>query len=254
MDHAPLSRDASDVASTLPVPRHDWALFLDLDGTLIDIAPTPDSVVVEPGVVASLIAARSALSGALAIVSGREVAVIDALLAPARLPAAGCHGAEFRADPALPAMPLGPSPPAHVVARAQYEADATGLLLERKPTSMVLHFRQAPEREAQALRIARGLAAELGPGFELLPSHMAFELRPAGIDKGQAVTRLMRSPPFRGRIPFFLGDDVTDEAGIAAARSLGGDGVRLGSQVDATPSDVRAWLARLPAAVSGYAT
>lgn len=230
----------------LPRPSHDWALFLDLDGTLIDIAPRPDAVRAEPDLPPSLIAASDALGGALAIVSGRPVDFIDALLAPARLPAAGSHGAELRRSAEASTLFQAQPPADDVVRHAETESLRLGLHLERKPSGIVLHFRQHPALESAARLLIAELASLAGPAFEILPASMAFELRPHGYDKGSAVRALMRALPFAGRRPFFIGDDVTDDHGIEAARALGGGGMRLGVHVDAGPPDVRAWLASLP--------
>jgi trehalose 6-phosphate phosphatase len=231
----------------LPMPRADWALFLDLDGTLLDFAPRPDAVTVPASLAPALLAGASALSGALAVVSGRDIATLDALLHPARVPAAGSHGAELRIGAEAAVIRHAPPIPAALVAAAAAEAAARGLHLETKPVSLVLHYREAPERAAGAEAAMSRLAALAGPAYEILPAALALELRPRGFDKGRAVAALMATPPFAGRRPFFLGDDVTDRQGIAAARALGGDGALVGTDIAARPADVRAWLAALPA-------
>lgn len=233
----------------LPRPAGDWALFLDLDGTLIDFAPRPEVAVAPPTLAGQLRAAEAALDGALAIVSGRAIEMIDRLLAPARLVAAGCHGAELRALPTGPAQRLAAVPDAALLRAAGDLARAEGLHLEAKPTGLVLHYRGWPERAGAARAAAEALRALAGPDFEVLPAVLAFELRPRGFDKGMAVRTLMAAAPFLGRRPFFIGDDITDLDGIEAARSLGGEGLLLGRDVAAGPAEIRAWLAALPEAI-----
>ncbi|MCS6920601.1 MAG: trehalose-phosphatase [Elioraea sp.] len=233
----------------LPRPQDDWALFLDLDGTLIDFAPIPEAARAPVGLASALSAAAEALGGALAIVSGREIAAIDRLLRPAKLAAAGCHGGEIRLSPdgvvTLHAPPLDPA----LVAEAKALAAAEGLLLEVKATGLALHVRSCPDREAAADALARHLAARAGADYEMLPGALVREVRPRAVDKGLAVRVLMGSPSFSGRRPIFVGDDVTDRDGIAAARALGGEGILLGQDTAADPTVVRAWLAALPNAL-----
>jgi len=233
----------------LPLPASDWALFLDLDGTLIDFAPRPDAAFAPPELPAALAAAAAALGGALAIVSGRAVAVIDRLLAPVRLPAAGCHGAELRGLPGRPSQRLAAAPTARLLGVGEAIAAAANLLLETKPSGLVLHYRATPARAREAREAAEALLAEAGPGYELMPAALAFELRPRGFDKGMAIRSLMQAAPFAGRRPVFIGDDITDLDGIAAAEGMGGQGLLLGRDTKAGPAGIRAWLAALPAAV-----
>ena len=223
------------------------ALLLDFDGTLVDIAPTPASVCVPAGLREDLAALVDRLSGAVALVSGRPIAELDALLAPLRLPTAGEHGATLRASPAeVPRrLPLPEIPP-HWRSMAETWAQGTpGVLVEHKPAGFVLHFRLAPE--AGAMLHAR-LQALMGAdaGFALAPASAAWEVRPRGIDKGGAVRALMAEPPFLGRRPIYIGDDTTDEDGIAAAQALGGTGLRV-PECFGDAAGVRAWLAGIAA-------
>jgi trehalose 6-phosphate phosphatase len=221
----------------------DWALFLDLDGTLLDIAPTPDSVVVPPGLVDSLVRTSRRLDGALAVVTGRARAVADGLLAPLTLPGGFGHGAELRdtqgglhgAEVSLP----GHWPTLVEAAAASHP----GLIAETKPHGVALHYRAAPEAREAARAALLSLLRGHEDDFALLPAHMAFELRLRGATKASPVQALMRSPPFAGRRPVFVGDDVTDEDGMAAARALGGLGLKVGRDF-ADPAHVRAWLAQ----------
>ncbi len=219
------------------------ALLLDLDGTLIDIAPTPDSVVVEPGLVATLRDLAASLSGALAVVSGRPIDVVDRLLQDAPHAVAGEHGAAIRHAPhAAVERPDLPAPPDAWLQRADAMIAAhPGAVMERKARGFTMHFRGAPDAGPRFHDLLQGLLAGQTV-FQLLGGSMVWEVRPAGADKGRAVRMLMRRAPFAGRVPVFIGDDVTDEDGMRVARAMGG----LGLRVDAcfgTPAGVRAWLA-----------
>lgn len=233
--------------TSLGVPEIEagWALFLDLDGTLLDIAPTPDAVLVPPGLTDTLTGLGERLGGALAIVTGRPRETVDRLLAPIA-PAGGFgHGAELRdAAGRLGGAEAMPTLPADWAARLQRDAAAwPGVLLERKPYGLALHYRAAPQRRDAVRSALETLLAGHAEDYALLPAHMAFEIRPRRATKGRAVDALMRSAPFRGRLPVFVGDDVTDEAGMEAARRHGGFGLRVGRDF-AGPPEVRAWIAR----------
>ena len=221
------------------------ALLLDFDGTLVDIAATPASVSVPPTLLRDLGALHERLNGALAVVSGRPVGELDALLAPLRLPAAGEHGAAIRTAPAAePLRPRLPAvPPAWREAADDLARAMPGVLVEQKPGGFVLHYRLAPAA-GPALHDALSRLVGGAPGFEIMPAAAAWEVRPRGIDKGEAVRALMQAAPFRGRRPIFIGDDVTDEDGIAAACALGGAGLRV-PDAFGDAAGVRAWLAAL---------
>jgi trehalose 6-phosphate phosphatase len=234
----------ADLLSPRETARH-CALFIDFDGTLIEIAPRPDAVQVPPDLVATLKALHERLQGAVAIVSGRAIDVLDALLAPLQMPGAGEHGLALRRHMAGAVMrasaaqvPLVWREAASALAQA-----APGTLLEHKPAGFVLHYRANPQ-------VGASLGAELASlvatdrRFEVLPAHCAFEVRPRGLTKGDAVAQLMREPPFQGRRPIFIGDDVTDAHGIAAAQALGGHGLWLAESFG-TPAGLRAWLDRV---------
>ena len=219
------------------------ALLLDLDGTLLDIAPTPDSVIVPADLVDTLVALRVALDGALAIVTGRAIPVVDGFLRQA-FAAAGEHGGAVRLTPDGPTQrPDLPSVPPEWIARAEALVAAhPGTILERKARGFALHFRAAPEAGSVFGPTLDALVASI-PGFQLMPGLMLWEIRPLGADKGSAVAALMAHPPFRGRLPLFIGDDVTDEDGMRVARAMGGEGLRVDAAFG-TPSGVRAWLAK----------
>ena len=218
------------------------ALLLDLDGTLLDIAPTPDAVVVPPDLMASLRALRGRLDGALAVISGRPVEQVEALLPDTVQAIAGEHGGAIRHAPgeALERFDLPTPSEAWFAAGARIAAAHPGAALERKAHGFVLHYRAAPTL-GPALCEALAALVEGSDRFVIVPARKAWELRPHGADKGTAVEALMRRAPFAGREPVFIGDDVTDEDGIAAARRLGGVGLRV-ADAFGTPTGVRAWL------------
>jgi trehalose 6-phosphate phosphatase len=223
-------------------PLQRTALLLDLDGTLLDIAPTPDAVTVPKALPASLHALRRLLGDALAVITGRPVETVDALLGDAAFAVAGEHGGALRREPGQPLERAAlPSPPKAWLDEAQRLAGAfPGALFEPKARGFALHFRAVPAA-GQPLRSA--LIDLLGESkdFELLPAHMLWEVRPLGADKGKALTTLMERPPFRGRLPVFIGDDVTDEDAIAAAAAMGGTGLRV-ADAFGDAAGVRAWL------------
>ena len=207
------------------------ALFLDFDGTLAPLAPRPQDVQVPTWVRPALALLAQRHDGALAIVSGRPIAQIDAFLAPLRLPAAGAHGAEWRDVAGHLATRHAPPPAAVLERAAALAAEHAGLILEPKSSGLSLHFRARPELEA-VCRQALGAALAGVPGgaasWEWLHGHFVFELKQRVVSKGVALGALMARPPFAGRVPVFVGDDVTDEDGIGAAQAVGGFGVRVG--------------------------
>jgi trehalose 6-phosphate phosphatase len=228
-------------------PRRDQALFLDIDGTLLDIAPRPDAVVVPPGLVDTLRAASRLVGGALALVSGRALETIDRLIAPLTLPAAAEHGAILRlADGHIESGVERTVPLAwreHLKAETK---DWPGVLVGHKHTSVDVHYRLAPEREAVVRALVMRIVAE-DPAFEVLPARMAFEIRPRGADKGTAIRRLLDTSPFHGRVPVFVGDDVTDEDGFAAVRTAGGVALHVADAFGDKPANVRRWLSEFAA-------
>lgn len=216
--------------SALPAPPATLltgaALFLDFDGTLAPLADTPDAVEVDDALLSMLIRLRDRLDGRLAIVSGRSVATLrdlgftDFLLA-------GTHGLEFaRPGAAVEAPARLPAIDAVETAFNAFAADRPGVLVERKSISVGLHFRNAPIWAEAARDLAATLAHD--HGLALQQGKMLYELRPGGADKGSALYALMASAPMAGGIPVFIGDDVTDEEGFAAAAALGGAGILVG--------------------------
>ncbi|BEP44728.1 MULTISPECIES: trehalose-phosphatase [Variovorax] len=213
----------------LPPPLgRDAALFLDFDGTLVGLAPTPEAIEIPPALVPLLDDLRDQLGGALAVVSGRQIDSIDRFLAPLRLPAAGEHGVqrrdaqgrmqEQRAPDLVPILDI-----ANELARVH-----EGLLVERKHAAIALHYRLAPQLEA-VCRDAMSRAIAHDPMLELMHGKFVFEVKPAGVNKGIAIDAFMAEAPFAGRVPVFLGDDTTDESGFAVVQPRGGVAVKVGS-------------------------
>ncbi len=226
---------------TLP-PLHRAALLLDLDGTLLDLAPRPDAVVVPAELPEVLRALRRLLGDALAVITGRPIETVDALLGDAVFAVAGEHGGAIRHRPGetveRPALPSPSS--AWLDAAERLAASHPGVLLERKARGFALHYRAVPAAGQQLHKALDDLLAG-SVQFELLPAHMLWEVRPRGADKGKAVATLMDRSPFRGRLPVFIGDDVTDEDAIAAAAAMGGAGLRVQDAFD-DAAGVRDWL------------
>ena len=256
------STHRSSSGSALPAPptcpgAAEWALFLDFDGTLTDLAATPDSVVVTPRLRSVLAACAETFGGAVALVSGRPIAALDALLDPLRLPAAGQHGIDLR----------WPDGTVEHAARRTSELDGLRscfkalaraderLVVEDKGATLALHFRRAPEREQELCALAAEVATT-NNGYRVLYGKMVLEVKPAHADKGSAVARYLEAPPFAGRRPVFAGDDVTDEDGFDAVNRLGGISVKVGageSRAACRVPDVRALLDWLAAAAGSPA-
>ena len=223
--------DTATLVESLPAPPvamgHPLALFLDLDGVLAPMAPTPDAVLADPRRTAVLTRLDQSLHGRLAIVSGRTLGEIDRIAGGAAPSAAGVHGLERRGrDGAVNRPPASPGVAKALAAFRRFAADRPGVLVEDKGISTGLHYRQSPASADEALVLARNLAE--ATGLTLQPGHMVLELRTPGADKGGAVTAFMSEPPFAGSTPVMLGDDLTDEAGFRAAEALGGFGVLVG--------------------------
>jgi trehalose 6-phosphate phosphatase len=236
------------------------ALFVDVDGTLLEIAPTPLSVRVDPGLTDLLRALLLGTSGALALVSGRSIAEMDALFLPLTLSAAGLHGFERRgASGSYDCRRLPAAPALEKARRAMLELANRhpGLLVEDKRFALALHYRRAPQLESVVARALTEIAAGVRPEFELQMGKMVAELRPAGSTKGAAVSEFMSEHPFQGRVPVYIGDDLTDESAFEWVNGAGGLSIAV-NVVGATAasarlpnvSAVRAWLAQMCGASS----
>ncbi|GGH09502.1 trehalose 6-phosphate phosphatase [Alsobacter metallidurans] len=207
-----------------------FALFLDFDGTLVDLAPRPQDVVVAAGLGQTLERLRDRCGGALALVSGRPIAVLDEFLAPHVFDAAGLHGVETRHAGRLLAGAGADDPGLRDVAErlSAFAKRHPGLLLEDKGRSVALHWRLAPELEDEAVAQAGAAMERLGPGWRIQTGKSVLEILPAFASKAGAVRAFLDMDPFRGRRPVFVGDDVTDEHGFQAVLELGGLAIRIG--------------------------
>jgi trehalose 6-phosphate phosphatase len=244
----------------LPVLSEKSALFCDIDGTLLDIAPTPDAVWVPPELPHLLNVVGKALDGAVALVSGRTINWIDQKLTPFSYPIAGQHGAEMRLTPNGPVQLLvGQRDLTDLRTKAMKIAAAIpGVLMEDKGLAIAFHYRTVPDREPELRDHLRTLLHDLGPDMQLLPGKMVFEIKPVAAWKERAVEILMEVEPFVGRVPVFIGDDHTDEGAFRAARRRGGRAIQVGPTVSKhatswveSPAAVRKWLASVPAMLEG---
>jgi len=238
-----------------PGSANEWALFLDFDGTLVDIAERPDAVTVEPGLPALLAHLRQSCGGALAIVTGRAVAVIEAFLPGLGLDICGLHGMERRIGgqirrvepPDLPALR------AALPELADSLSGIPGVLIEDKGESVALHWRLAPDAGARVQDAARSTLRKLGPNFRLQGGKSVVEIVPEASGKGRAVEALLATAPYLGRRPLFAGDDLTDENGFRAVEGHGGVSIKIGSgdtiatKRVSSPAAFRAWLAAFAA-------
>lgn len=254
----PIGQDDERAQLESLLSRGRTALFFDVDGTLIDIAPHPDGVDVPAALIEHLNVLHDTAAGALALVSGREAHVLDRLFSPLKLPISGVHGAEFRAaathDLTSTAEPL---PDDVRAALGALSGRFEGLLVEDKGASVALHYRAIPAAAPELEEAVGAIVAARSRSLTVLPGRMVFEVKARGHDKGAAVRAFMAREPFAGRVPVFFGDDVTDEAGFAAVREMGGIAVSIGRRLagaDVTLEDaqaVRALVGRLAATAQG---
>ena len=245
-------------APQLPADDAHWALFLDVDGTLIDFRDDPQAVAIPASLLALLHALYTALDGALALVSGRALNDLDRLFGHPRWAMAGLHGLELRrADGSFRRLTVSAQEQQQMhEATAALAARFSGVQYEDKQIAVALHCRRAPH-QFESLRDAAAALIDQLPGYELQPGNLVVEFKPAGMDKGRAVAELLASAPFDGRVPLYLGDDLTDEHAFDSVRKKHGIGVLVGSP-RAThasfslpgPAAVEAWLARVLDALS----
>ena len=234
-----------------PPPRLDWAYFLDVDGTLIDIADTPDAVHVDDALLALIARLQRASGGAVALVSGRALSFLDHRLGALHLPLAGQHGLERRDASGRVWMHAAPPAARSAIkaALAPVLARYPGLLLEDKGLTLALHYRLAPQLAAYAHRLMARLAAAANAGLEVQRGRRVAEIKPAGVDKGAAVAAYLAEPPFARRRPVFIGDDLNDEHGFAEVNRLDGISIKVGKGAScaryrlADVAAVRRWLA-----------
>jgi trehalose 6-phosphate phosphatase len=229
------------------------ALLLDIDGTLLDIAPAPHEVQVPAALLQTLVGLQQLTAGALALVSGRSIPDIDTIFTPLQLTAVGGHGAEVRWLVDGKVERHGVAPLADPLrARIRAIGDKPGITVEDKGYSIALHYRRAPEKRQAIHDAVEAIRAELPPNcVEVLVGKAMVEIKQAGFNKGTAIRELMRHPPFAGRRPIFVGDDVTDEAAFAVMPEFGGLAMSVGRIAPGaarrfeSPADVRRWLARI---------
>jgi trehalose 6-phosphate phosphatase len=230
----------------------DWALFLDIDGTLLEHAPHPDAVVVDEPLRTLIADLQDEMDGALAFITGRSIAATDRLFAPLKLPIAGLYGLEHRLRPGGPVKTA--DEPADIATLAdEIEAEFYGnnVHVERKGPILAIHTRAAPHLLARSIQLVEQALARLPRGYRILPGNAGVELMPLEAVKGAAIRRFMDIAPFRGRRPVFLGDDTSDESGFETVNAAGGTSIRIkpAGSTGATyslarVSDVLAWLAR----------
>ena len=249
----PIANDtATDIFAKLDVKS--IALLLDVDGTMIDFGPSPREVLVSDGLRDSLTRLSGQGGGALALVSGRPIGDLDLLFAPLKLPAIGGHGAEMRVRDGDVVRSAAPLPDGLRRNLADAATPDSGVIVEDKGYSLALHYRQAPQQEDRVrAHIAAGRAAFPGEATEVLPGNSMLEVKRPNVSKGDGVRALMSHPPFAGRMPVFIGDDVTDESVFAVLPAFGGKGFSVGRRFGGlsgtfnSPADVRRALQRLSA-------
>ncbi len=253
-----MHKDASlTIAESLAPPPLDplSALFLDVDGTLLEIAARPELVQVPDGLPSLINRLSAAHGGALALISGRPLAQLDRLFQPWQGAAAGLHGLERRrADGILDCLVDDEGAAALDRLRPKFAAivaDGSGLILEDKGGTLAIHYRATPQREPEIRAVAEAFHREMASVLRLITGKMVVEFQPRSVDKGRAVAAFLAEPPFLGRRPVFVGDDTTDEDGFAEIRRRGGVAVRVGPLGGATAANYRlpsveavlAWLA-----------
>lgn len=252
--------DDEGAPETVPVPRalvphlSESAILLDIDGTLLDLAPTPRGVWVPPGLAKTLNRLLTRTDGALALVSGRSLNDIDLIFAPEQFPAVGGHGAEMRIATDSEAV-ASHAPPMDKELKRRLAAIARlspGILLEDKGYSLALHYRLAPHAEKAIYAAVSLIRADLpNAPIEVLPGKCVCEIKHSGFTKATGVHELMTHEPFKGRRPLFIGDDVTDESVFAIMPDLDGLAFSVGRRAKGvaghfdSPSDVREFLAHL---------
>jgi trehalose 6-phosphate phosphatase len=234
---------------SVPSVEPRQALFLDLDGTLIEFRNDPTAVRADAALTEVMAACSRQLGGALALVSGRRISDLDVSMAPHLFPAAGIHGLERRDATGNTHMtPVAPDVLGTVREKVRTAlADEPGVRIEDKGLALAIHYRTAPERSSTIRSVAQNILADIGPAFRLLEGSGVFELLPRAASKGAAVRAFMAEAPFSGRLPVFVGDDITDLEGFQAVREMGGFGIAVGGRVKAEyrfadVAQVRRWL------------
>jgi trehalose 6-phosphate phosphatase len=242
------------VIPSLPHDLHEFAILLDVDGTILDLAPTPREVWVPKELREVLTQLSERTGGATAFVSGRPISELDLIFTPLQLPAVGGHGAEMRVRAgAVPGRPRIPPLESSIKRKFAEIAEAgPGIIIEDKGYSLALHYRLAPDKEDIVLKAVAAICAGLpATSIELLPGKSMVEIKQVGFNKASGVRELMTYPPFAGRRPLFIGDDVTDETVFAMLPEINGLPIVVGRRVPGVehcfdnPAEVRRWLGRL---------
>ena len=249
-----MASSSGTTGGRLPTPPplcRDHALFLDFDGTLVDIAAAPDLVRVAPELPDLLRAIADFLGGSLALVSGRPLDDLDRLLAPFSGAMAGQHGRERRrSDGSVLTSPVPPALTSAAQMLADFAQQHPGVMLENKGGTLALHYRQAPLLAAPCGELVRRVVDASGGALKAIDGKMVVELMPGNAGKGQAIAVFLAEPPFKGRVPVFVGDDSGDEDGFVLVDRLGGISVHVGVGPTtarhrlADVAEVLAWLAR----------
>jgi trehalose 6-phosphate phosphatase len=251
--HKPSASSQSAPPAGLADP-HAAAIFLDIDGTLLDLAPTPLDVKVSDELRATLASLLAIFGGAIAFVSGRPIGEMDRLFDPLRLPAVGGHGAEIRLSPKsdVERSKIATLDDDLRAAFARIGRIGDGVIVEDKGYSLAIHSRMAPQLGGKIMKAVTAVCQdERCDSLEVLPGKLVVEIKPGGYDKGTGLREMMSVPPFTGRKPIFIGDDVTDNAAFAVLPDFGGAGFSVGGVVPGTifnfdgPQDVRRWLRHL---------
>jgi trehalose 6-phosphate phosphatase len=217
----------------------DYALFLDIDGTLLDLADTPDGIVVPERLPSQLDTLAQRLGGALALITGRALAYADQLFAPYRFPIAGLHGAELRQADGDTAR--AETTPEFEQLKSDLRAatvDLDGVLIEDKGAAVAAHYRRTPERQPELEPLMGAFLARAGENWTLQRGKMVLEIRPSSADKGRAIDTFLSRPPFSGRRPIAIGDDITDEAMFHVANRHNGYSIRVGPPLVGTAASL----------------
>ncbi len=216
-----------------PAPSLEWCLFLDVDGTLIELTDSPLDTFADQELKSLLGLVMERLGGALALVSGRSIEFLDALFDPLRLPAAGLHGVERReASGSMHGASFVDTRLDRVREAVQALVSAhEGTSAEDKGRTIAVHFRLAPRHEASIRKSLKAIAAPLGAYYHVQEGNMVMEIKPRSFNKGAAVKAFMKEPPFSGRRPVFVGDDLTDQTGFRVAQDHGGISIAVGDRV-----------------------
>jgi trehalose 6-phosphate phosphatase len=227
-----------------------YAIFLDLDGTIVELVEHPDAVRVETSTLQLLETLRDKSGGALAVISGREIASIDLLLRPLELPVAGVHGLQLRDAAGIVHLheTADIKPVTNLLEKVIGEE--SGVIIEEKPGAVALHYRLRPDLERRCCEIVEDVVGRR-PNLRLVHGKMVFEILQKGADKGSVIEAFLSKPPFLGRKPIFAGDDETDESGFVAVNALGGLSIKVGTGKTAARfrardvGELRDWLCKL---------